>query len=175
MGHQFPPGHGVESQKSYILFFPFLSRARGMLLEKESTCVPRGFRRFWTHLVGRDVTRLQLESLKCEWEGEWLVVSGGESRFEASFKALVLQTQSRRARARGCRAVRTVCRFQDTAERRCWRRHWPPRRLLGCWGRKKEAPKGRLMGNEVRGFFSEQERRVRSGKNTSCRQDSSLE
>ena len=40
-----------------------------MLLEKESMCVPRGFRRFWTHLVGRDVTRLQLESLKCEWEG----------------------------------------------------------------------------------------------------------
>ena len=40
-----------------------------MLLEKESTCVPHGFHRFWTHLVGRDVTRLQLESLKCEWEG----------------------------------------------------------------------------------------------------------
>ena len=103
------------------------------------------------------------------------MVCGGESRFETSFKAPVIQTQSKRARARGCRAVRTVCGFQDTAEQRCWGRHWSPRRLLGCWGREKEAPKRRLIGNEVRGFFSEQERRVRSGKNTSCRQDSSLE
>lgn len=36
------------------------------------------------------------------------MVSGGENRFEASFKASVLQTQGRRARARGCRAVGTV-------------------------------------------------------------------
>lgn len=43
------------------------------------------------------------------------MVSGGENRFEASFRAPVLHTQGRRARARGCRVVRTGCRFQDTA------------------------------------------------------------
>lgn len=93
------------------------------------------------------------------------MVSGGENHFEASFKAPVLQTQGRRARARGCRVVRTGCGFQDMAEWSCWGRRWPPWCLLGCWEREKEAPKGRPMGNEMRGFFSEQERRVRSGRN----------
>lgn len=65
----------------------------------------------------------------------------------------------------GAAGLSGQCGFQDVAERICWGKCWLPRCLLNCWGREKEAPKGRPMGNEVRGFFSEQERRVRSRRN----------
>ena len=45
---------------------------------------------------------------------------GEKTRFEAPFRAPVLQTQGRRARARGCRAVGSVLGCREMAEqRRC--------------------------------------------------------
>lgn len=77
------------------------------------------------------------------------MVSSGENRFEASFKASVLQTQGRRARARGCRGCRDSVWIPDTAEPDVLGEMLSPHGAsLSCWGREKEAPKGRPMGTK---------------------------
>lgn len=97
------------------------------------------------------------------------MVRGEKNRFEASFKAPILQTQDRRARARGCRAVGSVFGCREMAEqRRCGEMltlKVPPWSV----GNRKGGPRVKADGGRNEGFLlrarEEGWERLRIGRN----------